>query len=235
MEPQWRRLRYEFGERFSWRYRMGGMIADWRSYADPVNSISRPAQMGPVWMQVRHMSGMPLDDRLWIDDPPESSYPACLAFKAAELQSPRAAESYLRRLREAAMLQRRNIARGDVLLEIAEELAAETPEDFDAVRFASDLDSPAAQEAFRDDLKLARYLEIGRFPALVLRLPGDPRALLLVGYRPYAILRAALERLAPQIRPVRKLGDRAEYQAYWGNVLERELAEAMQSAPSPFA
>src|SRR5579884_3121035 len=78
-EAQWRRLRYESGERLDWRYRMGGLIADWRSYEDPLNDIRNPAQMAPQWYQIQELSGMPLDDRLWQIDPPASSYPACVA------------------------------------------------------------------------------------------------------------------------------------------------------------
>ena len=235
MEPAWRRLRYEFGEQLAWRYRMGGMIADWSNYSDPINSISRPAQMGPVWMQVRHMSGMPLDDRLWIDDPPESSYPACIAFKAAEMQSPEAAERYLRRLREAAMMRRRNIARREVLLEIADDLAERGPDEFDTARFEADLDGRAAREAFREDLKLARYREIGRYPTLLLQRPGEDAGLLMVGYRPYEVLRSALRRLAPELAPLRSFEGAEEYAAYWGGVLDRELAEIAGGAASPAA
>src|SRR5947209_18180460 len=52
-EAQWRRLRYECAGRLSWCYRMGGLIADWQSYEDPLNDISSPAQMGPQWFQDR--------------------------------------------------------------------------------------------------------------------------------------------------------------------------------------
>ena len=42
-EPVWRRLRYELGDQLAWRYRMGGMIPDWRHYADPLNDVASPA------------------------------------------------------------------------------------------------------------------------------------------------------------------------------------------------
>ena len=61
---------------------------------------------------------MPIDDRIWVEDPPTSSYPACIAIKAAELQSAEAADLYLGWLRHAVMTQRRNIARREVLLEV---------------------------------------------------------------------------------------------------------------------
>lgn len=228
-EPQWRRLRYEYGDRLAWRYRMAGMIAGWDGYDDPINAISRPAQMGPLWMQARHLSGMPIDDRIWIEDPPSSSYPACLAVKAAELQSQLAGERLLRRLREAVMTKRRNVARPEVIQIVADELAGDEPERFDADRFRRDLDGRAAVDALREDIKELRYLGIGRFPALTLRRAGGP-GIIVVGYRPYHALLAALARVAPELEPARRVGSRAEYEAYWGHSTDREIDEAV-SAP----
>ena len=225
-EPQWRRLRYEHGDQLAWRYRMAAMIAGWEDYADPLNSISRPAQMGPLWMQARQLSGMPIDDRIWAEDPPSSSYPACLAVKAAELQSAAAAERLLRRLREAVMVERRNVARGEVILAVADELAAEEPARFDAARFRRDFDAPAALDALREDVKELRYLGIGRFPSLTLRRAGGP-GIIIVGYRPYDALLAALARVAPDLQPARRAADRADYEACWGRSTARELEEAL--------
>jgi hypothetical protein len=47
LEPHWRRLRDEFGAALACRYRMAAMIAGWDSYNDPLNTVSRPVQMGP--------------------------------------------------------------------------------------------------------------------------------------------------------------------------------------------
>ena len=199
-EPHWRRLRDAFGGALACRYRMAGMIADWDSYNDPLNAVSRPVQMGPIWRQAQHLSGVPVDDRIWVLDPPASSYPACLAVKAAELQSVEAADLYLRRLREAVMAQRRNIARREVLLEVADEAAAAAPDRLDAARLRHDLDSAPARDALREDIKEARYRGIGRFPTLTLRHAGGA-GVMIVGYRPYEVLLAAIARIAPELAP----------------------------------
>ncbi|HEU4753359.1 MAG TPA: DsbA family protein [Armatimonadota bacterium] len=191
LEPHWHRLREEWGERLAWRYHMGGMLPDWFSYRDPLNSVGQPAHMGPQWFYVRSVTGVPLDERIWLEDPPTSSYPACIAVKAAERQGQLAGDACLRRLREAVMLERRNIARREVLLELAEELRGA----LDPERFLLDLDAEETLEAFRSDLRETRYREIGRFPTLIVRRPGG-RAALLVGYRPYEALAEALEHLA---------------------------------------
>jgi predicted DsbA family dithiol-disulfide isomerase len=204
-EPHWRRLCAELSGALDCRYRMAGMIADWGSYSDPLNSVSRPLQMGPIWREAQHLTGVSVDDRIWMEDPPASSYPACLAVKAAELQSAEAADLYLRRLRAAVMTQRRNIARREVLLELADEVAAAAPDRLDADRLRRDLDGPAAREALREDIKEARYRGIGRFPTLTLCLPGGT-GIVLVGYRPYEALLSALAGIAPELASVRQAG-----------------------------
>jgi predicted DsbA family dithiol-disulfide isomerase len=200
LEPHWRRLLAEFAAALHWRYRVAGMIADWDSYSDPVNAVSRPLQMGPIWREAQQRSGVPFDDRIWAEDPPASSYPACIAVKAAELQSAEAADLYLGRLRAAVMAQRRNIARPEVLSEVADEAAAAAPGRLDPERLRHDLAGAAAREALRDDIKEARYRGIGRFPTLTLRA-ANGKGVMIVGYRPYEVLRAALARIAPELRP----------------------------------
>lgn len=223
-EPQWRRLRYEFGDRLAWRYSMGGLIPDWQRFSDPINDINRPAQMAPQWVQIRYLCGMPIEEKIWLEDPPTSSYPACIAVKAAEKQGLSVAEAYLRRLREAVMLERRNIARREELIALAAELV-ELGLDFQ--QFQEDLDSQDTLNAFREDIKDARYRGIGRFPALILR-PMTGRAVLLVGYRPYQELRKALAHVSPQSHPVRSATDSISYASYWGRITAPEVAEALQ-------
>jgi predicted DsbA family dithiol-disulfide isomerase len=214
---------------------MGGLLADWSRYHDPINEVTRPAHMGPRWYEVGETTGMPIDARLWHDDPPASSYPACLAVKAAERQGAAAGEWYLRRVREAAMLRRRNVARRDVLLDVAASLAGGpgAPVAFDAARFAADVGAPATLDALRADLREARDREIGRFPTLVLEPAAEEpgtRGVLLVGYRPYEALRAAAEQVGGQFD--RDAGPHAAdaYARAWPGLTARELEEACGGA-----
>ncbi|HEX6482845.1 MAG TPA: DsbA family protein, partial [Ktedonobacteraceae bacterium] len=228
-EAQWRRLRYECAGRLNWRYCMGGLIADWQSYDDPFNDIRGPAQMGPQWFQVQKVSGMPLDEHIWQADPPASSYPACIAVKAAECQGQTIADAYLRRLREAAMMESRNIARRDILLAVARQTASESARDraLNLARFEADLDSPETVEAFRQDLQNAAYHSIGRFPTLILRR-NDGRGIVLVGYHPYDALCAALEHLMPGLCRTTQLSGEdlaVGYVTHWRRITARELAE----------
>ncbi|NJK94621.1 MAG: hypothetical protein HC905_06580 [Bacteroidales bacterium] len=107
LEPHWRKFLDHYQHLISWRYCMGVMIPDWNSFSDPLNDISRPAQMGPLWMQVKHTTGAEIDANLWMEDPPESSFAPCLAVKCAALQSPAAEDVLLTLLRKAVMTQRK--------------------------------------------------------------------------------------------------------------------------------
>ncbi|GAA4429565.1 hypothetical protein GCM10023188_15090 [Pontibacter saemangeumensis] len=225
-EPQWRRLRYEYGGKIKWRYRMGGLIPNWGSYSDPLHGVTKPIQMGPVWMEAKYLSGMPIADRVWFDSPPASSYPACMAVKCAGLQSADAAEAYLRRVREAIMLHGRDISKTEVLLGVAEALAQEKPGLLDHPRFEQELHGEAAREAFEQDLMQVRYHRITRYPALTITKPGQA-GLLIVGYRPYEALVSTLKKVAPELEPARHLKDEEEYREFWSGATEREIEEAL--------
>jgi putative protein-disulfide isomerase len=222
-EAAWRRFRYETRGLVAWRYCMGGMIADWRTFSDPLNTVGRPAQMGPHWLEVSRLSQMPIDGRLWHEDPPASSYPACVAFKAVERQGAVVAEAYLRRLREAAMIERRNVSRREVLLELAGEIMTDGGcVAFDLEQFIRDLEDPGTWNAFRRDLQDVSYRDVGRFPTLILRHIHGP-ALIIVGYRPYLALREAFDWLAPGLPSSGSTRDPVAYASYWGQITAQEV------------
>jgi hypothetical protein len=81
----------------------------------PIIAIGRPesapapdcfADLMAHWLDVAAESGMPIDARIWSQNPISSTYPACPAVKAAAEQDPVAAYRYLRRLREGLLIER---------------------------------------------------------------------------------------------------------------------------------
>jgi predicted DsbA family dithiol-disulfide isomerase len=226
-EPQWRRLQYEFSGKITWRYCMGGLLPGWKDYHDPVNSVSRPAQMGPVWMHARQLSGMPMHDRVWIKDPPFSSYPACVAVKCACLQSLDAGEKYLQLLRGACMVKGWNIARQAVLIKVATCLVGHYPLCMDLNRFTRDIKNYAGLEAFREDLQNLRYHNIKRFPTLVIRSSGQP-AIIITGYRPYPVLLEALKQAAPHIEKTHDTTLIEEYEKHCMEGIISEVNDMLQ-------
>ncbi|MET3879964.1 DsbA family protein [Chitinophaga sp. OAE865] len=193
-EPVIQRLVNEYGERLSMRYCMGGMLSGWNNYHDTLHAVSRPIQMGPVWMQARQLSGVELNDTIWFTDPPASSYPACVAVKAAALQSEHLAAQYLLRLRTAVMLKAKNIAKKEVLISVAEELSAENPL-FDTGKFRKQLTCKQAIDAFRADMQETKYRGIHRFPSLLLQAKGTGKTLLLTGNRPFESISSCIAQL----------------------------------------
>lgn len=192
-EPAWQQLLKDHQDRISWRYCMGGLLAGWQEYHDSMNAVSKPVQMGPLWMQARQVSGQPMDDRIWILDPPASSYPACLAVKCAGMQSAQAEHLYLHALRSAVMKDGKNIARKTVLLETASGLAREHPDILDFQRFGADLGSDPAVELLKQDLQEVNYRNITRFPTLTVK-QGD-RRVVITGYRPYEALQQVIAQM----------------------------------------
>ena len=141
-EPKLRRLMWEFGEGLRFQWVMGGLA---RSY-DSGDYSHQTAE----WLDVAAESGMPVDARLWSQNPIGSTYPACQAVKAAAEQGPDAAYRYLRRLREGLMTERKKLDHAEALIGEA------GPAGLDVARFRIDLNSNAITEAFAADIEAVR-------------------------------------------------------------------------------
>ena len=184
-EPVIQKLRNEFGDEIKWRYCMGGLIPTWKAFIDPVNHVTRPLQMGPVWMHASVVGELPIDSTLWYHDPPASSYPACVGVKAAALQGIEHGEKYLSLLREACIVKRINIAKREHLEELAAELHRVSPE-FDVKTFSDDLVNGRGSDAFRRDLHEVNTRQICRFPTLLLKNGKD--SVIATGFRPSHVI-----------------------------------------------
>jgi putative protein-disulfide isomerase len=140
-EPLVRKLMVEFGAELSFEWVMAGLIREYDG--DPVPLVAQ-------WLEDSERSGMPVDPRLWLEGPISSSYPACMAVKAAAEQGEQAAERCLRGLREGLLCFRRKLDTTEALVEEARRAG------LDAGRYRIDLGSHAIVEAFGADLEAAR-------------------------------------------------------------------------------
>ncbi|MCF2494744.1 DsbA family protein [Dyadobacter chenhuakuii] len=122
-----------------------------------------------------------------------SSYSACLAVKAAGLQSPTAADLFLNKLREAAMEEKRDISRVDVLVEVAREVNKQHRGLLDLHRFGKDFDAKATRQALHADLEKIHRNRIDSFPTITMTLAG--KGLKLAGHCSYQRLTTALHKL----------------------------------------
>ena len=144
LEPTLRRLLEEFAGSLRITYVMCGMVREWEE-----GENGSAAKLLPSTLEAQSRSGMPADARQWLDEPPRSSHPSCVAVKAAAEQGDPA--PYLRRLREGFMCRRQRLDTAQALI-----AAARGTEGLDPGQFENDLSSHATLEAFGADLDLAR-------------------------------------------------------------------------------
>jgi protein-disulfide isomerase-like protein with CxxC motif len=144
----------EFGADLSITYVMGGLARDYtQDYGDADAGIVAGRTYETLllhWLDRAARSGMPIDPRLWTESPIRSTYPACMAVKAAQEQGPEAAERYLRAVREGLLCFRRKLDTAEALVEEARAAG------LDVQRFRIDLESHAIVEAFGADLEATR-------------------------------------------------------------------------------
>ncbi len=87
-EPKLRRLIWEFGAELRFTWVMGGLARQYGpDYRDREAGIGAGAdcfaELMAHWLDVAAESGMPIDARIWSQNPISSTYPACQAVKAA--------------------------------------------------------------------------------------------------------------------------------------------------------
>lgn len=194
-EPVLRKLTTWYGDAVHIRYVMGGLVEDIRNFYDRANDIggdpvNSNAQIARHWLEASERHGMPVrieGFRLFSAET-VSTYPQNIAFKAAELTNPDLAARYLRRLREAAAAEAREIGRREVLIELASDVG------LDIGVFIGHLNDGSADAAFREDLETTRRYGARGFPTFVFRY-GE-REVLLRGSQSFAAMQAVIDTLS---------------------------------------
>lgn len=174
-------------------YCMCGMIKDWKHSADHLHAIYKPGQMAPLWMQASEKLGISLNQLVWIKDPPSSSYPACIAVKAAEMQSEEAGKALFNKLCDALMLKGRNISEQECIMALAGELTQAGVPMLDIEQFEKDLKSKASRQKFKNDLIKAARNGVERYPTLLIKNSKSKKQVKVVGYRSYYELLSLFE------------------------------------------
>ncbi len=189
IEPQLRKLKLEYGDYFEIDYRMGGLLPDW-SYNS--GGISKPSDVAHHWDEASLYYEMPIDGNVWLEDPLDSSYPSCIAMKAAQIQSKEKAIQFMRILREKLYLEKKNIAKWENIAD-----AAKTA-NLNVEKLKADYDGDA-KKLFQDDLSLARTLGVRGFPTFFFS-DGNSNQLTVYGSKPFASYENALLALYPEAK-----------------------------------
>ena len=153
-EPRIRALMAEFGEGLRWRLVMGGLAREVAPGVSPRASLPPGVRAGLMeeWLRVSAETGAPLDPLTWVEGGIRTTYPACMAVRAAAEQGADAAFTYLRRLREGIMCERLKLDHAEALVEAARQAG------LDVERFRLGLRSHAITEAFGADLEATAAL-----------------------------------------------------------------------------
>jgi predicted DsbA family dithiol-disulfide isomerase len=157
-EPILTRLKRDRGSLFSIEYRMGGLMPDWTMFSD---NPEGPAIVGKHWPEASEKIGFKIDGAVWEIDPPSSSYPPSIAFRAAMLQGERRGLEFYFIMREMLFHKRVNIAKRENLF-LAAEASGLNLRDFERDLVGK------GKELFEDDLNLASNLEVDLFPTYIM-------------------------------------------------------------------
>ncbi len=186
IEPQFKKLKLEYGNHIDIEYRMGGLLPDWGYNS---GGISKPSDVAHHWDEVSGHYDMPIDGDVWLEDPLHSSYPPSVAFKAAQMQHKDKAILFLREIREMVFLQKKNITKWENLALAAEKVG------LDAEQLKYDFENQA-NTLFEEDLKLAREFGVRGFPTMLF-FDSSGNKETVYGSKPYAYYEMAILKLSP--------------------------------------
>ena len=195
-EPMMRRLEVVYPDAVEVTVRMGGLFEDFTPVREQWARMSGgrwTASVLAFFEAVAAQHQMPMDaaQMLEASDDFASTWPACIATKAAELQGNDIGRRYLRALREAWCIEGRGIHRRTVQADVARSVGL----DLDA--FSNALDDGSAEQAFRKDREECERLEITGFPTFEIGR-GDMSAR-LNGWQPWEVFEDVLRKVDPDL------------------------------------
>ncbi len=198
LEPAVRRFEVLYPDAVEVVVKMGGLFEDFtpmRQYWTRVSGGKWKDSMIAFINGVAEQHRMPMDATRMFDsmDDFTSTWPACIAVKGAEAQGRDPSRRYLRRLREAVLVEGKPVHhRG-----MQEALAAEAG--LDAAAFSRALDDGSAKAAFERDLEECRSLGITGFPTAEVRRGAE--SVRIEGWHPWEEIEETARKLDPGLTP----------------------------------
>lgn len=180
------RLQAEYGDRLTWQWVLYPLMRNPSSFRDPYHAMGRPQQVGPHWAEVSEYLGEPIAHTLWRDDPVLDTFPAALACAAAGRQDPAAVGRLFAALSRAAIGQKRNVGRPEVIQAVAAEVG------LDPQRLAADMVDPGLVQGVEAAIAAAREKGVRTRPTLVFR-NAQGEEYWIIGPRPWEDYAAAVQ------------------------------------------
>jgi len=197
-EPAIRRLQVRYAASVDVELVMGGLFEDFSPIREYWARMSGGRWQDSVQAFLEAVAAhhrMPMDvPRMMASvEDMTSTWPSCIAVKAAGLQGKGREYPYLRRFREAMYLEGRDTTTREVQIELASEVG------LDADAFVRALEDGTAETAFHADLEVVRAKAITGFPTFELR--REAASARLDGWQPWDAFEEALREFAPDVYP----------------------------------
>lgn len=197
-EPIVRRLQLVYGSTVELVVRQGGLFEDFTPLREQWARMSGGRWTDSVrafFEAVGAHHRMPMDSDRMIEAVGDfkSTWPACIAAKAAASQGAELGARYLRALREAWCLDARAIHRAGVQTDVAREVGL----DLDA--FATALKDGSAERAFQEDRRECEAQDVTGFPTFTIGT-GEASAR-LNGWQPWEVFDEVLRQVDPSLVP----------------------------------
>jgi protein-disulfide isomerase-like protein with CxxC motif len=197
-EPAIRRLQVRYADAVDVDLVMGGLFEDFspiREYWARMSGGRWQDSVRAFLDAVAAHHRMPMDVARMMASVEDltSTWPSCIAVKAAGLQGRGREYPYLRRFREAMYIEGRDTTTREVHVQLASEIGL----DVDA--FTRALEDGRAESAFQADLESCRSKTITGFPTFELR--RDSASARLDGWQPWDAFEEALQEFAPDVYP----------------------------------
>jgi len=197
-EPAIRRVQARYPDDVRVDLVMGGLFEDFGPIIEYWSRMSGGRWQDSVLaflnsVAAHHRMPMDVPKIMTSVDDLKSTWPSCIAVKAAGLQGAGREYPYLRRFREAMYIEGRTTTRRDVQVELAREIG------LDAAAFERALDDGSARAVFEKDLELCRTKSVTGFPTFEL-VRGSASAR-LEGWQPWDAFEEALHEFAPDLHP----------------------------------
>lgn len=214
LQPLLRKLLLEYDDYIKIDYHMGGLLPSWENFDD--KRITKPTDAAQLWEEIRGKEKIPIDGDIWLEDPLMSSYPPCIAFKAAQLQDKDKAIFFLRRLKEMLFMEKKNINNWENLERAALFCG------LDAALLQKNMKKEGIDD-FKKDLAKANELNIRVFPTLIFERKGMESEI-LKGLKTYEIIEQTILKYVPDAKKNTNLPTPADLFKLYNNMTEKEFA-----------